>query len=132
MPTIDKQGNKVSAADTHYGIASELKTELEKELLLKTKDGAEHRWADIQSKYNVTFAFFTEQGGTIPSDDSTQKVKYFTVKISSKNPEDKVDATSVSMKYYTHIDYSQMSEGEEWTFRNKGEYAGKESESSHS
>ena len=132
LPTIDKQGNKVSAADTHYGIASELKTELEKELLLKTKDGAEHRWADIQSKYNVTFAFFTEQGGTIPSDDSTQKVKYFTVKISSKNPEDKVDATSVSMKYYTHIDYSQMSEGEEWTFRNKGEYAGKESESSHS
>ena len=25
-----------------------------------------------------------------------------------------------------------MSEGEEWTFRNKGEYAGKESEGSHS
>lgn len=134
LPTKDKQGNEVSATNTHYGIASELKTELEKELLLKTKDGAEHRWADIQSKYNVTFAFYTEKGGTtpIPSDDSTQKVKYFTVKISSKNSEDKVDATSVSMKYYTHIDYSQMSEGEEWTFRNKGEYAGKESESSHS
>lgn len=131
LPATDKQGNDV--ADTHYGIASELKTELEKELLLKTKAGAEYRWADIQSKYNVTFAFYTEKGGNeIPSDDSTQKVKYFTVKISSKNSEDKVDATSVSMKYYTHIDYSQMSEGEEWTFRNKGEYAGKESEGSHS
>ena len=129
LPTIDKQGNKVSATNTHYGIASELKTELEKELLLKTKAGAEYRWADIQTKYNVTFAFFTEQGGTIPSDDSTQKVKYFTVKISSKNSADKVDATSVSMKYYTHIDYSQMSEGEEWTFRNKGEYAGKREQS---
>lgn len=134
LPTKDKQGNEVSATNTHYGIASELKTELEKELLLKTKAGAEYRWADIQSKYNVTFAFYTEKGGTtpIPSDDSIQKVKYFTVKISSKNSEDKVDATSVSMKYYTHIDYSQMSEGEEWTFRNKGEYAEKESESSHS
>lgn len=134
LPTKDKQGNEVSATNTHYGIASELKTELEKELLLKTKAGAEYRWADIQSKYNVTFAFYTEKGGTtpIPSDDSIQKVKYFTVKISSKNSEDKVDATSVSMKYYTHIDYSQMSEGEEWTFRNKGEYAGKESEDSHS
>ena len=132
LPTTDKQGNEVSAADTHYGIASELKTELEKELLLKTKAGAEHRWADIQSKYNVTFAFYEKDGTVIPSDNSTQKVKYFTVKISSKNSADKVDATSVSMKYYTHIDYSQMSEGEEWTFRNKGEYAGKESESSHS
>ena len=132
MPTTDKQGNEVSAADTHYGIASELKTELEKELLLKTKDGAELRWKDIQSKYNVTFAFYEKDGTEIPSDNSTQKVKYFTVKISSKNSADKVDATSVSMKYYTHIDYSQMSEGEEWTFRNKGEYAEKESESSHS
>lgn len=132
LPTTDKQGKEVTATNTHYGIASELKTELEKELLLKTKDGAEYRWTDIQSKYNVTFAFYTEKGGVIQSDDSTQKVKYFTVKISSKNPADKVDATSVSMKYYTHIDYSQMSEGEEWTFRNKGEYAGKESEDSHS
>ena len=132
LPTTDKQGNEVSAADTHYGIASELKTELEKELLLKTKDGAELRWKDIQSKYNVTFAFYEKDGTEIPSDNSTQKVKYFTVKISSKNSADKVDATSVSMKYYTHIDYSQMSEGEEWTFRNKGEYAEKESESSHS
>ena len=132
LPATDKQGNEVSA-DTHYGIASELKTELEKELLLKTKDGAELRWKDIQSKYKVTFAFFPEKGGKeISSDDSIQKVKYFTVKISSKHSEDKVDATSVSMKYYTHIDYSQMSEGEEWTFRNKGEYVGKESESSHS
>lgn len=132
LPTIDKQGNKVSAADTHYGIASELKTELEKELLLKTKDGAELRWKDIQSKYDVTFAFFEKDGTEISFDNSTQKVKYFTVKISSKNQADKVDATSVSMKYYTHIDYSQMSEGEEWTFRNKGEYGGKKSESSHS
>ena len=133
LPTTDKQGKEVTATNTHYGIASELKTELEKELLLKTKDGAEHRWTDIQSKYNVTFAFYTEKGGNeIPSNDSTQKVKYFTVKISSKNSADKVDATSVSMKYYTHIDYSQMSEGEEWTFRNKGEYAGKEGEGSHS
>lgn len=134
LPTKDKQGNEFSAADTHYGIASELKTELEKELLLKTKDGAELRWKDIQSKYNVTFAFYENDRTKrpIPSDNSTQKVKYFTVKISSKNLADKVDATSVSMKYYTHIDYSQMSEGEEWTFRNKGEYAGKESESSHS
>lgn len=133
LPTTDKQGKEVTATNTHYGIASELKTELEKELLLKTKAGAEYRWADIQSKYNVTFAFYTEKDGNeIPSNDSTQKVKYFTVKISSKNSADKVDATSVSMKYYTHIDYSQMSEGEEWTFRNKGEYDGKESEGSHS
>ena len=133
LSTTDKQGNEVSATNTHYGIASELKTELEKELLLKTKAGAEYRWADIQSKYNVTFAFYTEKDGNeISSNDSTQKVKYFTVKISSKNSADKVDATSVSMKYYTHIDYSQMSEGGEWTFRNKGEYAGKESEDSHS
>lgn len=133
LSTTDKQGNEVSATNTHYGIASELKTELEKELLLKTKAGAEYRWADIQSKYNVTFAFYTEKDGNeISSNDSTQKVKYFTVKISSKNSADKVDATSVSMKYYTHIDYSQMSEGGEWIFRNKGEYAGKESEDSHS
>lgn len=131
LPATDKQGNDV--ADTHYGIASELKTELEKELLLKTKDGKEHRLTDIQSKYDVTFAFYTEKDGEpISFNDSTKKVKYFTVKISSKDSADKVDATSVSMKYYTHIDYSQMSEGEEWTFRNKGEYAGKESEGSHS
>lgn len=66
LPTTDKQGNEVSAADTHYGIASELKTELEKELLLKTKDGAELRWKDIQSKYNVTFAFYEKDGTEIP------------------------------------------------------------------
>lgn len=125
---VDDQGNHV-VGQNHYGIASDLKSALQTEMKLKLGTGEELNYSQITEQgYNVSFEFFDENGGTVSETDANTPVKSFKVKISNLN----IVCISLQMKYSTHVNYDGMTEGDKWTFKNKGTYNGHSSEASHS
>ena len=126
----DTQGNLKE--DTHYAIASELYKSLTNNFALKVSSTQTLNYTQtIQAGYNVELHFYSAENNEVTDiQSSNSHVRYFIVNV-KKQDSSIVKVCNLELRYYTHVDYSNMSAQEKWTFKNKGIYGTHEAEGSH-
>ena len=133
LPAQDENG-VFQDSNSHYAVSKELYQSLIKDFSLKISTSSTIDYSTaIQNGYEVDFHFYSDTDGSNEITDiqnSDSHVTYFTVTV-KKNDGSRINACSLTLRYYTHVDYSNMSTLEKWTFKNKGIYGNHESEGSH-
>lgn len=120
-----------SSSGDHYAVASELQKDIAKNFALQLSDDT--RLYYNNDKVTLSVTYYDALGNVIESTDTTQKVRYFEIKITPKS------GTSIKAKYMildaysTYADVSQMQPGTSLVFKNKAELPkyGKAAESTH-
>ena len=134
LNTINKDGNVVTDVhrkNPHYAIASKLQDTLKSgnNIQLELEDGTKLNYEQaVAQGYQFEFKFYEAKDSTeIVSNDSTNHVGYYTVKVKKKDGTS-FQAKSLTLQYFTYADYSKMPEGDKWTLKNQAGYHDKTSE----
>ena len=134
LDTVDQSGQIVTdtkGKNPHYAIASTLQETLKSDnnIQLELENGTKLNYEQaVAQGYQFEFKFYeAKDSQEINGDDAVAHVGYFTVKV-TKNDGTKFQAKTLTLKYFTYADYSNMAEGAKWTLKNQAGYHDKISE----
>ena len=117
-----------SDGDYHYAYASELVQAIKDSLKLKIKNGSDISFGSDQGNASVNFEVicYDVNNQVVDNQDSMTHVQRFEVKV-KPNIESDFQWESLTFRYKTVADYSEMKKGDTRKFQNQGEVENKTS-----
>lgn len=132
-PATRVDGTSTPGDDSHYAIASELQSDLEKSLKIWVNvngDSKEQGYDNPYVAFKITY--YDKNGQEISATDTTSKVQKFKITATPKDGYKDISGSKMEMQYRTVKDVSGMQPGDQWNFKNEASIGDHKASADHS